>query len=139
MTTARGHRAVPHPSDLTIEAWGPTREACLTEALTALVESFADTTRASRSKVLVFDLPAHNDRDRLVAVLDHVIYLLDTEGVIPLGAEVDVEPQTLRLSMSVTSIDDTELIGAAPKGVALSGLQFGRVGDNWGCRVTIDV
>ena len=30
--TERGHRTVPHPADTTIEAWGPTRGACLAEA-----------------------------------------------------------------------------------------------------------
>ncbi|HEV8559398.1 MAG TPA: archease [Actinophytocola sp.] len=39
---SRGHRAVPHTADIRIEAWAPTREACLGEAVAALVESFAD-------------------------------------------------------------------------------------------------
>ena len=140
MTVAeRGHRAVPHPADITIEAWGPTRDACLAEAVIALVDTFADTTHASPSDVVVSELTARTDRDRLVAVLDQLIFLLDTEGWIPLGADVDVGPETVRLRMPVTSIDDAESIGAAPKAVALSGLAFDRVGDKWECRATIDV
>ncbi len=140
MTVAeRGHRAVPHPADITIEAWGPTRDACLAEAVIALVDTFADTTHASPSDVVVSELTARTDRDRLVAVLDQLIFLLDTEGWIPLGADVDVGPETVRLRMPVTSIDDAEPIGAAPKAVALSGLAFDRVGDKWECRATIDV
>ena len=136
---ARGHRTVPHPADVTIEAWAPTRDACLAEAVIALVDTFADTTHASSSDVVVSELTARTDGDRLIAVLDQLIFLLDTEGLIPLAADVDVEPETVRLRMRVTSIDDAEPIGAAPKAVALSGLTFGGVGDQWICRATIDV
>jgi SHS2 domain-containing protein len=37
----RGHWTMPHPADLRIEAWGPTREDCLAEAVLGLVDSFA--------------------------------------------------------------------------------------------------
>ena len=37
----RGHRTVPHTADLRIEAWAPTREECLAEAVRGLVDSFA--------------------------------------------------------------------------------------------------
>jgi len=37
-----GHRSVPHTADLRIEAWGPTREDSIAEAVRGLVESFAD-------------------------------------------------------------------------------------------------
>ena len=39
--TDRGHRKVLHPADLRIEAWGPTREECIAEAVRGLVGSFA--------------------------------------------------------------------------------------------------
>ena len=37
----RGHRTVPHTADLRVEAWAPTREACLAEAVRGLVDRFA--------------------------------------------------------------------------------------------------
>jgi SHS2 domain-containing protein len=137
--TDRGHRTVPHPADVTIEAWGATRDACLAEAVIALVGTFADTTHASRSDIVVSELTASDDRDRLVAVLDQVIFLLDTEALVPLAAEVDVESETVRLSMPVAALDDVEVIGAAPKAVALSGLGFNHARGTWRCRATIDV
>jgi SHS2 domain-containing protein len=124
---------------MTIEAWGPTREACLAEAVMGLVNSFADLSGAHAVSTVASDLPATDDGDRLVAALDEVIYLLDTQGLIPLSADVDIGPQTLRLTMRVTSIADTELIGAAPKAVSLSGLEFRRTSNEWRCRATIDV
>ncbi|GFG74973.1 archease [Mycobacterium botniense] len=134
-----GHRAVPHPADVTIEAWGPTCEACLGEAISALVDSFADLSRAQPVDTVVVDLPAGDAADRLVTALDHVIYLLDTQGLIPLATSVDIGPATLRLTMSVARIDSVELIGAAPKAVSLSGLECTQLGGQWRCRVTIDV
>jgi SHS2 domain-containing protein len=139
VTDDRGHRTVPHPADVTIEAWGPSREACLAEAVMALADSFVDATGASPSDTVVADLAARDDHDRLVAVLDQVIFLLDTEGVVPLGVDVEVGSATVQLRMPVASINDVESVGASPKAVALSGLAFDRVGDQWRCRTTIDV
>jgi SHS2 domain-containing protein len=124
---------------MTIEGWGPTREACLAEVVMGLVNSFADVSGARAVDTVASDLPATDDGDRLLAALDEVIYLLDTQGLIPLSADIDIGPQTLRLAMRVTSIADVKLIGAAPKAVSLSGLDFGRAGDEWRCRATIDV
>ena len=82
-----GHRGMPHTADLGIEAWAPTREECLAEAVRGLVDSFAAVAglrpqgRASRH------VTARPDADLLVAVIDEVIYRLDANGEIPgLGA-----------------------------------------------------
>lgn len=37
-----GHRSVPHTGDLRVEAWAPTREECIAEAVRGMVASFAD-------------------------------------------------------------------------------------------------
>jgi hypothetical protein len=42
----RGYRTLPHTADLRIEAWAPTREACLAEGVAGLVATFADTAKA---------------------------------------------------------------------------------------------
>jgi len=138
----RGHRALPHPADITVEAWGPTREACLGEAVMALTDSFVDVTNATNAaplRTITSELAATNDSDRLVAALDELIYLLDTQGVVPLGAEFEIESETMRVTMPVASLSDVTLIGAAPKAIALSGLEFSHTGNEWRCRATIDV
>jgi SHS2 domain-containing protein len=133
-----GHRTLPHPADITIEAWGPTRETCLAEAVIGLAASFADFSDAPTAQTVVSDLTATNDGDRLVATLDELIYLLDTQGLIPVSADVDIGPQALRLTMQMASMADVQLIGAAPKAVAFSGLEFSQSGNEWRCRATID-
>ena len=82
-----GHRTVPHTADLRIEAWAPTREECLAEAVRGLVDSFAAVAgrcphhRASRH------MTARPDADLLVAVIDEVIYRLDADGEIPVWVQ----------------------------------------------------
>ena len=34
-----GHRSVPHTADLRIEAWAPTRDGCIRQAVLGAVES----------------------------------------------------------------------------------------------------
>lgn len=130
---------MPHTADIRIEAWGPTRDTCLAEAVAALVDSFADTSGARPERTLVAELAAGDDADRLAAVLEEVIYRLDTEDVIPLGVEVVDRPGHLLVRMPVVPRCKVELVGAVPKAVALSGLRLSRDDGNWSCTAIIDV
>ncbi|MBA8824465.1 SHS2 domain-containing protein [Saccharopolyspora lacisalsi] len=67
-----GHRSLPHTADPRIEAWGPTRQARLGEAVAAVVESFADVSTARPERTATTDLAASDDEDALVSVLDEV-------------------------------------------------------------------
>jgi SHS2 domain-containing protein len=136
---ARGHRDLPHTADIRIEAWGPTREACLAEAVAALTEAFADTTGAVARRTAEADLDAETGEDALVAVLDEVIYLLEVAEVVPLGAEIEQRAGGLRLRMDVAALHDAEITGAVPKAVSLHGLRLGRDAGRWSCTATIDV
>ncbi len=134
-----GHRSLPHTADLRIEAWGPTRQACLGEAVAAMVESFADVSTARPVRTATADLTASDDEDALVSVLDEVIYLLDTENVVALGAEVEHLRDTLRVRVPVAPLDELDLFGAVPKAVSLHGLDFSAHGRLWRCTATVDV
>lgn len=133
-----GHRCVPHTADVRIEAWAPSREECVAEAVTALVDTFADTTAARPVAEREFHPPAGADEDLLVSVLDEVIFRMDTAGELPVHTEVTDDGGTVvRWRMAAT--DDVELIGAVPKAVALHELRFGPDGPGWSCAVTFDV
>jgi SHS2 domain-containing protein len=137
---SRGHRTVPHTADIRIEAWAPTRDACLAEAVAALVSSFADTTDARPGRTHTAVVPATTDDDLLAAVLDEVIFILDTAGAVPLDLHLDQGPDgLLHIRMSVTPADGLELTGAIPKAVTLSGLHLTHAGERWTCAATIDV
>ncbi|GDY32589.1 archease [Gandjariella thermophila] len=140
--SARGHRALPHTADIRIEAWGPTREACLAEAVAAVVDGFADTADlagAPAVRAASADLDADTDEDALLAVLDEVIYLLDTEDAVPVTAEIERTAAGVRARMRLVSVRGLDLGGAIPKAVSLSGLSIGADGDRWSCTATIDV
>jgi SHS2 domain-containing protein len=135
----RGHRGLPHTADIRIEAWGPTREAALTEAVAALVDGFADTEGARPERTVSVDLAAGTDEDALLAVLDEVIYRLDTEDAMPVGATVEPTANGVSMRMPLVAVRAVDLGGAVPKAVALSGLAIGADGGGWRCTATIDV
>jgi SHS2 domain-containing protein len=135
-----GHRSVPHTADSRIEAWAPTRELCVAEAVTAMVETFADTTSARQTDVAAFEVAEDSDEGLLVEVLSEVIYLMETADVLPLRATVrPAEEEGYDVRFAVTGLDQTELVGAVPKAVSLHGLRFDENADGWSCSVTLDV
>jgi SHS2 domain-containing protein len=135
----RGHRSVPHTADIRIEAWAPTREACLAEAVAGLVASFLDTAGARSVRTATVDLTADSDTDTLVEVLDEVIYLLDTQGAVPIDTELVPGPDGPAMRLHLAPVADVRPTGAVPKAVTLHDLRFGSTDGGWSCAVTIDV
>ena len=139
----RGHRFLPHTADIRIEAWAPTREGCLAEAVTALTASFADLTDVQPEYELSTEFAFASDVDLLVSVLDEVIYLLDTRDAIPISAELAVAshaaaaPVTCRLWLA--GLARGTVTGPIPKAVTLHEIHFGPGGGRWSCAFTIDV
>ena len=136
-----GHRSVPHTADLRIEAWGPTREDCIAEAVRGLVESFADVSGTGYQHATERHLTAGSDADLLAAAVEEVIYRLDTDGEIPAAVEVSrAADGGIDLTLRVVDAAAVEIIGAAPKAASLSGLTCAPdASGRWSCAVTIDV
>ncbi|MEU6084552.1 archease [Streptomyces sp. NPDC047108] len=152
----RGHRAVPHTADIRLEAWAPTRDECIAEAVLGLVESFADVSGVRPERLVAFSVPEGPAEDLLLAVLDEVIYRLDVHGDVPvdveaaasMGAEQGAEggdeeagpgDGALYLRFAVTDAEHVRAVGAQPKAVALQGLRFAAEHGRWSCGVTVDV
>ena len=136
---ASGHRSVPHTADLRIEAWAPTREECIAQAVLGTVESFLDTSTAARRRARRRRLMAPSDADLLVAVLEEVIYLLDTDAEVPVDLEVERVDGGVDVAFSMTGVNGLPQIGAAPKAVSLHELSLVCEDDRWRCSVTLDV
>jgi SHS2 domain-containing protein len=131
---------VPHTADVRIEAWAPTREECVAEAVAALVGTFVDPAGAAPDGEREFRAPAEDDEDLLVAVLDEVIFRMETAGELPLRTDVaDDGAGGLVVRWRTADTDAVELVGAVPKAVSLHGLRFGPDGEGWCCAVTLDV
>jgi SHS2 domain-containing protein len=134
-----GHRSVPHTADARIEAWAPTREACVAEAVGALVDGFADLSAAPPAGTVEFRIGPAADPDLLVSVLDRVIYLMDTEGQLPAAAEVRPADGGLDVRLRMAEPDRGATFGAVPKAVSLHELRFDGGAAGWSCAVTLDV
>ena len=137
----RGHRSVPHTADLRIEAWGPTREDCIAEAVRGLVESFADVRASRYQRACERHLVSDSEADLVAAALDEVIYRLDAHGEIPASVEVSrTADGGIDLKLLTVRANAAQLVGAAPKAASLSGLTCSADGaGRWSCAVTIDV
>lgn len=146
-----GHRALPRAADLRIEAWAPDRAACVAEAVAAAVESFVDVGQwraRGRHRTVVW---ADGDAGILAAVLDEMIFVLETLGVVPVWTRLRPAPRQLRhrigarrpapfrLDFGLVDLADLTQVGAAPKAVSLRGLHLDRRPRGWTCEVTIDV
>jgi len=136
-----GHRSVPHTADLRFEAWGPTREDCIAEAVRGLVESFADVSGAGCHQAIECHLTAGSDADLLAAAIEEVIYGLDTSGQIPVAVAVGrTADGGIDLALRVVDASTVEIIGATPKAASLSGLACApEASGGWSCAVTVDV
>lgn len=132
----RGHRLVGHTADVIIEAWGPTRTACLEEALVAFIESFAEPVDPQPRPVATLSVTV----DGVDGLLEEVLFRMDTDGMLPAlvtCADPGDGPFVCRLEMC--PLQDFSITGAVPKAVSLSGLVFERRGGGWWCRVLVDV
>ncbi len=130
---------MPHTADLRIEAWAPTRNGCIKEAVLGTVESFLDTALAHPKQTRRCRLTKDRNDDLLAAVLEEVVYLLDTEAEVP----VDIDLHDLDGDVEVTfaMVDATRLtqVGAVPKAPSLNAIRLSKDGDGWRCLVTLDV
>jgi SHS2 domain-containing protein len=134
-----GHRTVAHTADVRIEAWAPTFEGCLAEAVSGLVAGFADTAGVTPDETLTTEVTGDSDPDLLAAVLDEVIYVLDTRGRVPCRADLTPGPTGTEMRLHLAPVGAAELVGAVPKAVTLHDLRFERTADGWWCGVTVDV
>jgi protein archease len=134
-----GHRTVPHTADIRIEAWADSRERSIAEAVLGTVESFLDISTAHPTGTHTFRLAASSDADLLAAVLDEVIYLLDTTSTVPVDIELEPLDDAVDVRFATIGAEQLPQVGAVPKAVSLHGLSLSAGPGGWSCSVTLDV
>jgi SHS2 domain-containing protein len=141
MADSRGHRLAPHTADIRIEAWAPTREECLAEAVKALVDSFADASACPEPTIRTCLVEGEADEAVLVALLDEVIYRMETSGELTTDVELSPLPADTGVEARFAMVDVAcvESIGAVPKAVSWHEVAFARDANGWSCSVTVDV
>ena len=136
----RGHRLAPNIADLAIEAWGPTREACLGETVAGLVAGFADCGDVTSTTTVPVSFAPAADDELLVAVLKEVISLFDVLGSVVVTASLSAtEDGGVAGFFEMAELAEVTEIGPSPKGVSSQGLSLRVDPDGWTARVTIDV
>ena len=137
----RGHWTIPHPADLRIEAWGPTREDCLAEAVLGLVDSFAVVVGRPLHGRAERHMTARSDEGLLVGVVDEVVYWLKSGGDIPASIAVRraLDGGVVMVLLLVRAAD-ADIIGPAPKAATWHDLRCAPdPAGRWTCAVTVDV
>lgn len=125
--SASGHRSVPHTADLRIEAWSPTRDGCIKEAMLGTMESFLDIAMAYPKRTRRCRLIEERDDDLLVDVLEEVIYLLDTEGEAPVDIELHDLDGGVEVTFAMVDASTLPQLGAIPKAVSLNDICLSQV------------
>jgi SHS2 domain-containing protein len=136
---ARGHRGVDHTADEILEAWGPTRAACLEEAVHGFVALFAGLRPGATSHPTVLTLDVDDLDELLLAALEEVILLLEVEDVVPIGVVVEDLGARVVLRLEVVDVADATPAGPAPKAISRSGLRLARDGATWRARAIVDI
>ncbi len=135
-----GHRLIPHTADCIIEAWGPGLASCLTEALCALVEEFAEAPEAVAPRVFPLAAEPGGNEDMLVTLFEEVIYVLDVFSVVPVRFHLtETAGGGVAGDMEVVPVDQVELIGPVPKAVSYHELSMAAYEGGWRCHVLVDV
>lgn len=135
----RGHAIRAHTADEILEAWGPTREACLEEAVLALVDTVAAVGGVGWSWHREAELVG-TDEELLVTLLEEVVYHLDASGAVPVRVHVRPRASGVVAHLWLTDLQRVTSRGPAPKGVSYSGLALREESPGrWHCAATIDV
>lgn len=139
-SSASGYRLLSHTADVQILAWGPSREACLEQAVRALAATFVQAHRATCRDWLSVSIPAGPDQEQLLALIDEALYLMDVAGRVPVVAKVCRLPDG-GLSARFGTVPSMDLVqtGSVPKAATRHGLVFAPSHRGWRARLTIDV
>lgn len=127
-----------HAGDLRIEAWAGTREACIAEAVGALVGSFVGGTPPASSRSS-FQVTGGSDAELLQAVLGRVISDVLERQEVPVATAVSATANGLRVSCRTASAAAIVPAGTIPKGVSRQGALCQRFPSGWWCTARIDL
>jgi SHS2 domain-containing protein len=130
---------VEHTADQILEAWGPTRAACLEEAIAGFVATFASASPESGLRTTTLTLADGDHARLLLDLLGEVIWLLDTQDAVVVAAHIDDQDDCVQVHLDLVHTAVVEPAGPAPKGVSHSGLDLTSNEDGWMARALIDI
>lgn len=136
----RGHGTLPHTADLIIEAWGGDEAACAEEAACALIEICVTGEPDPVSGFTIKNIHARRSRDLIEAVLDEVLFELDTSDLVPVAAQLEpLADSGFELRLAQAPRDAVAQTGAAPKAIVMLALEPNERDRTVRCRFIVDV
>ncbi len=134
-----GHHSFPEGTGRVIEAWGPDAATCLTEALSALVEGFAEVGDSPAPRVLPLSA-ANGPEDALTSLVEEVIDTIDAFSVVPVRFHLTgTEDGGFAGDMEVVPMRHAVLTQPCPTAVSFEGLTMGTDGRRWSCHVRVEL
>lgn len=130
-------RFVDHTAELQLELEAPTREGVFAEAVAALAEVLGgDGGSVGASRTRELSAQAGDDAALLAAWLEELVFVAETEGLIPRAAErVEVGAHEVRGLVSFVEEAPRHLV----KAVTYHDLELGFDGERWRGRAILDV
>lgn len=131
-------RFVDHTAELQLEIQAPTRAAVFSEAVRAIAELLGGDGEPPAGARQVRELSVHapDDPALLAAWLDEILFVADTEDLVPLRAErLNVGTGGIRGAVSFVEGSPPHLV----KGVTYHDLQLSCVEGTWQGRAVLDV
>ena len=134
-----GHRLHPHTADVIVEAWGSDDLACAEEAARALIEICVSGEPDPEAGLWVAGISAPR-RDLVRAVLDEVVFALDTSEPAPVSAHLErTTDSDVTLRLGLAPRESVRLTGAAPKAIVMLGSEPAGSDAPTRCRFIVDV
>lgn len=131
---------MPHTADVIVEAWGSTVAECLAEAAAGLIGICLDGSGAQAVGRRTVAIGPASRRSMLVELLDEIIFILDTDDLVPVSAVAQEEADGgIELTLGMAQRVDVIPTGAAPKAISRSELSFEETTDRVSCRFLVDV
>jgi SHS2 domain-containing protein len=127
------YRWVDHTAELELHLEAPTEELVLQQALEAFAELAGPATGEPQAHEVDLEAP---DRAALLARwLEELVFLAETEGLVPEQAEIELRDTTLRATVRGRAGEPRPLV----KAVTYHGLELAHEGGSWRARVVLDV
>jgi len=131
------YRFVDHTAELQLELEAPSRAAVFEDAVLAIAELLVgDTTPAAPSRSREVVVAAGDDPALLAAWLDELLFVAETECVVPQRVEsIDVVRDGIRAVVSFAEAKPVHSV----KGATYHDLRLAQDGETWRGRVVLDV
>ncbi len=93
------YELLEHTADAKFRAYGTTREEAFANAIRAMTAIVTDPDRLGRTKRLTVEIRGTDDEKLLYDLLSRIIFLMDTEKVLPAQASVEKTDAGIRATI----------------------------------------